>query len=132
MYELCEGDVRRLENVLQSCAVVSKNITEDLIHETASFAKPKDIKEVLELAVSGDFIDARKKLLNAMLEYGLSGLDIIKQVQKEILSLKVDEKTKLKMIEKCGEAEFRLIEGSDEYVQLEAMLASFCLVSSKS
>ncbi|MBS3134006.1 replication factor C small subunit [Candidatus Woesearchaeota archaeon] len=131
LYELCEGDVRRLENVLQSCAVVSKNITEDLIHETASFAKPKDIKEVLELAVSGDFIDARKKLLNAMLEYGLSGLDIIKQVQKEILSLNVDEKTKLKMIEKCGEAEFRLIEGSDEYVQLEAMLASFCLVSSK-
>ena len=127
LYEISEGDVRRLENILQSCAVINKDITEDLIYETINFAKPKEIKEALELAIKGEFLKARDKLLDTMLGYGLSGLDIIKQIQKEILNLKIDEKNKLKMIEKCGEIEFRLTEGSDEYVQIEALLASFCL-----
>ena len=106
---------------------VNKNITEDLIHEVVSFARPKEVKEVLELTAKGDFIKARDKLLGIMLNYGLNGLEIIKQIQKEILSLNISEKDKLRMIEKCGDVEFRLVEGSDEFVQLEALLASFCL-----
>ena len=62
-----------------------------------------------------------------MLSHGLSGMDIIKQIQAEILRLDLEGEVKLKMIEKCGETEFRLVEGSDEFIQLEAMLASFGL-----
>ncbi len=127
LYDVSEGDVRRLENILQSCAVLNKNITEDLIYDIISYARPKEVKEVLESSINGDFIKARSKLLDTMLKYGLSGSDIIKQIQKEILNLKIDEKNKLKMIEKCGEVEFRLTEGSDEFIQLESLLASFCL-----
>jgi len=29
------------------------------------------------------------------------------------------------MVEGCGRIEFRLVEGSDEFIQLEALLASF-------
>jgi DNA polymerase III delta prime subunit len=32
---------------------------------------------------------------------------------------------KVALTEKTGEAEFRLVEGSDEFIQLEALLASF-------
>jgi replication factor C small subunit len=60
-----------------------------------------------------------------MLDHGLSGVDLIKQIQREILDLEVNDDKKLNMIEKCGEIEFRLVEGSDEYIQLEALLASF-------
>lgn len=127
LYDVSEGDVRRLENILQSCAVLNKNITEDLIYDIISYAKPKEIKEVLELAINGDFIKARNKLLDTVLRYGLSGLDTIKQIQKEILNLKIEERNKLIMIEKCGEIEFRLVQGSDEFIQLEALIASFCL-----
>jgi replication factor C small subunit len=66
-----------------------------------------------------------------MLENGLSGLDIIRQVQKEIWSLDIDGKRKLEMIKQCGESEFRLVEGSDEFIQLEAMLAHFTLINQK-
>ncbi|MAG47761.1 replication factor C small subunit [archaeon] len=128
LYEVSEGDVRRLENVLQSCATINKTITEDLIHQVISFAEPKEIKNVLELSILGKFVDARKKLLDIMMKYGLSGSDIIKQIQKEVLNLNIDENRKLKMVEKCGEVEFRLVEGSDEFIQLEALLASFALI----
>ena len=126
LYELSNGDVRKLENTLQSCSVMNKEITKDLVYDVASAARPKEVKEVLDLSVKGFFADARTLLLKTMLNHGLSGVDIIKQIQREILSLDVEDSKKMRMIEKCGEAEFRLVEGSDEYIQLEALIASFC------
>ncbi len=125
LYEVSNGDVRRMENILQSCAAVSKNIDEEKVYQLVSAARPKEVKEVLEIALKGDFIKARDKLLDVMLNYGLSGLDIIKQIQKEVWNLSIEDEKKVKMIDKCGEIEFRMVEGSDEYVQLEALLASF-------
>ncbi len=128
LYEISEGDCRRLENVLQSSAAIANHITEDLIHSMASIAKPKELREVLELALSNKFVEARNKLLDLMLRYGLAGIDIIKQIQKEILELDIGNKSKMLLIEKCGEIEFRMTEGSDEFVQLETLLSQFALV----
>jgi len=125
LYELSEGDVRRVENVLQSCSVISKKITQDLIYDIVSAAKPKEIKQVLELCINKNFIRARDLLLEVMLKHGLSGIDIIKQIQKEILSLDIKDEKKLEMVERCGEIEFRLVEGSDEFIQIESLLANF-------
>ena len=70
LFEVCEGDVRRLENIMQSCAVLGKNIDAELIFPMASVAKPKEVNEVLSLAVKGNFLESRKKLLSLMLDYG--------------------------------------------------------------
>lgn len=129
LIEISEGDCRKLENILQSCAAISSHITDDLIHSMSSVAKPKEIREVLELALKNRFIEARNKLLDLMLNYGLAGIDIIKQIQKEILELNIDNRSKMLLIEKCGEIEFRMTEGSDEFVQLEALLSQFALVN---
>ncbi len=125
LFELSNGDARKAENILQSCSVLSKEINEDLIYEIVSAARPKEVINVLEMSVQGRFVEARKLLLDTMLKHGLSGSDIIKQIQGEVLNLNIDEDKKCKMIEKCGEIEFRMTEGSDEYIQLEALLASF-------
>ncbi len=129
--EISEGDCRRLENVMQSCAAISKNINEQLIYDLASVAEPKEVKEVLNLAIENKFIEARNKLLDTMLNHSLSGLDIIKQIQKQILDLDIDNRAKMDLIEKCGEIEFRMTEGSDEFIQLEALLAQFTLAKNK-
>lgn len=122
-----EGDCRKLENVLQSCAVMSSTITEELIYSTAGVATPKEIKEVISLAFSNNFQKAKDKLLETMLAHGLSGLDVIKQLQKEVLESGIEPKKKLMLIEKCGEIEFRMSEGADEFVQLEALLSQIAL-----
>ena len=127
LFEICEGDCRNLENILQSCAALTEHITEDLVHSMASVAKPKEVKEILELALNNKFIEARNKLLDLMLNYGLAGIDIIKQIPREILELNIDNKSKMRLIEKCGEIEFRMTEGSDEFLQLEALLSKFSL-----
>ena len=98
-------------------------ITLDDIYSMASVAKPKEIKEVLTLALQQKFIESRNKLIDTMLQHGLSGLDIIKQIQKEIWNLEIPDQQKVQFISQCGEIEFRMVEGSDAFIQLEAFLA---------
>ncbi|MBW2972077.1 replication factor C small subunit [Candidatus Woesearchaeota archaeon] len=131
LYDISEGDCRRVENILQSAAAISKKIDEESIYSLASVARPKEVKDVLDIALKGKFIDAREKLLDVMLNYGLSGLDVIKQVQKEIYNLELDSRKKMLLVEKCGETEFRMTEGGDEFVQLEAFLAGVALAGSE-
>ena len=131
LFNISEGDARRLGNILQSSASISKDITEEIIYSMASVARPKEIDEVLKLAIANKFIDARNKLMDVMLNYGLSGMDIIKQIQQEILKLDLNNESKMLLMEKCGEIEFRMTEGSDEFIQLEALLSQFVLYGSK-
>lgn len=125
LYEVSGGDCRRLENILQSSSGLGKKIDEELVYSVASTAKPKDIKTVLELSIAGKFIEARNKLTDVMYKEAISPMDIIKQVQKEIWNLDVPDKKKVELIDKCGDIEFRLVEGSDPFIQLEALLAQF-------
>jgi len=123
LLDVAEGDCRRLENILQACASLTKVITEDTVYSIASKARPAEVKEVLSLALKHNFLEARKQLLQLMLDYGLSGIDVIKQMQQSIWELEVDNRKKVQIVDRCGETEFRLVEGSDEFVQLEAFLA---------
>jgi len=131
LFEVSNGDCRRVENILQACAALDKNITDENIHLMSSAAKPKEIKEILNLALTNKFIESRNLLLDTMLKYGLSGIDIIKQILQEIWNLDIDGKKKVELVDKVGEIEFRMTEGSDEYLQLEALLAQFTLVGNK-
>ncbi len=124
LYEASSGDVRRLENLMQSCCAISDKIDEDIVFKVASVAKPKEIIELLEMAAQGKFLDSKKLLFKVMLEYGLSGIDVIKQIQQNVWNIEsVKDKEKLEIIKLCGDIEFRLVEGSDEFIQLEALLA---------
>jgi len=127
LYESSEGDCRRAINLIQATASISPNISSDMIQMISSSAKPTDIKVVLDYALTGDFIQSRDKLLDVMLKESVAGSDIIKAIQKEIWNLEIEPEIKVRLTEKTGEAEFRMIEGSDEFVQLQALLASFVI-----
>jgi replication factor C small subunit len=117
------GDCRRLENILQSVTAFSKEIKEEDVYSLASVVKPKELDEALTFAVKHDFIKAKNKIFKIMLEYGLSGLDMIKQIQKEALNLDISDRDKVRIIDRCGETEFRMVEGSDPFIQLESLVA---------
>lgn len=127
IYEGSEGDCRRATNLLQATASISPSISAELASTVISNAKPKDIKIVLDYALSGDFQTAKEKLLDIMLRESISGQDVIKAIQKEIWNLSIEPEIKVKLTEKTGEVEFRIVEGSDPFIQLQALLASFVL-----
>jgi replication factor C small subunit len=132
IFYLSEGDLRKVANLLQASASLGEKLTEDIVYDVASQAKPDDVKRMLELVLKGKFGDARQMLQEMLLKQGLSGEDVIGEIHRQIYSLDIPEDAKVQLIEKTGEYEFRLSEGSSDLIQLEALLAQFLLFSKKS
>lgn len=124
-----EGDLRKAINTLQTAWLRTSmsDVTEETILSVTSSANPDQVRGMIESAVAGDFEAARKTLLALIVEQGLSGEDIIKEVHKQIFNLNIETKKKISMLAKVGDYEFRLSEGANPLVQLEAMLAQFML-----
>jgi replication factor C small subunit len=125
------GDFRKAINVLQAAAAVGELIDAEKIYQVSATAQPKEISEIIETALNGNFIEAREKLSRLMIEYGMSGEDVISQFFREILSSNINEKLKVVLIDKLGEIDFRLTEGANERIQLDAFLAYVSTVAKK-
>ena len=125
LIQVADGDCRKLANVMQSVSAMGGQVSAKDVFALASVAEPKEVDELVKLAVSGKFIEARDKLTVVMIAYGMSGLDVIRQLQKVVWALDVPPRVKVSLVDKCGEIEFRMVEGADEFVQLEALLAAF-------
>lgn len=128
---ISRGDLRKAINILQVGASVDDKITAELIYETSSTAKPEDVKKLINAALDGNFMASRKILYDLLITNGLSGEDVIKQIHETIFNLTLPDEVKIRLIEKTGEAEFRLIEGCNSHIQLEALLAQFAQTGNK-
>lgn len=128
MIYVSEGDMRRAINMLQAAATFKKKVGEKEIYDVSVAARPEEVRQMLELALAGKFEEARSKLYTLLIDQGLAGEDILGQVHREIFNLNLPERTKVELIDKTGEFDFRLTEGANERIQLEAMLAHFSLV----
>jgi replication factor C small subunit len=131
-YEISEGDMRRAINILQAAAALGE-VNEDAVYKVVGLAHPREVREMLQLALSGNFVEARRKLRELMINYGLSGVDIIKQIHREIFSpeVKVPDELKIMIADYAGEIQFRLVEGADDEIQLNAFLARLALLGRK-
>jgi len=124
IFEVSGGDLRRAINTLQAAASLGKPIDNETVYSVIGRANPADVRGMLDLAMKGDFIGSRDKLRDMILKYGLAGSDIIRQIHIEIFRMKdVPEPWKIKLADVIGEVDFRLVQGSDEEVQLSALLA---------
>ncbi len=131
IWDLCGGDLRKAINILQSAAALG-NVTSDTVYRVAGVARPKEIRLMLEKALKGDFNGARTDLYKLMFTYGLSGIDIVSQMYREIMRLEGgSERLKMKLLEILGDYEFRLVEGANDDIQLTALLARIALLGSK-
>lgn len=124
IFEVSGGDLRRGINTLQAAASLGKPLEADTIYSVIGRASPTDVREMLNLAMKGNFLDSREKLRDMILKYGVAGSDIIRQIHIEIFRMKdVPEPWKIKLADAIGEVDFRLIQGADDEVQLSSLLA---------
>lgn len=128
LVHVARGDMRRAVNSLQVAASLGRTIDLDLIYQTAGMANPEQVKQMLETALSGNFVNARDSLDSIMIEFGLSGQDIIKQIHSAIFDLAITDQEKVRFMDKTGEVDFRIVEGANERIQLEALLAYLAMI----
>ncbi len=122
------GDLRRAINTLQSAASLKTEIEQETIYQIAATANPKVIKELLCASIEGKLTRALSLLDSLIIEQGLSGTEIVAQIHKALLDLNIDDQLKVQLINGIGEIDFRLSEGANERIQLEALVAEFVLL----
>lgn len=134
IWEISGGDLRKAINLLQAASALGV-VNETSVYKVVGRVTPEEIREMIRLALRGDFLKARDKLRALMIEYGMSGLDILKLMHREVLSprssLGLDETAKIEIADLIGEINFRLVEGADEEIQLNALLAKLALIGKK-
>jgi len=128
LVEVAKGDCRRAINYLQSCGTISKNIDQDLVFRVAGEVPQERIREVLEGALRGQLQLSLKLLNDITREYGLSGINIIKNIHREIYDLDVSEDIKIELTKLLAEFEYRLSQGGTEEIQLQALLANIVML----
>ncbi len=127
----CRGDMRRSVNTLQTAAALGKEISSETIARVSGNPNAEEIASIIATALDGKFQEASSALEKVMIDYGLSGQDVIKQIHRAIFTLPLEARDKVRLVDKTGEVEFRITEGSNEKIQLDALIAFLVMVGGK-
>ena len=122
------GDMRRSVNALQSAAVLSDEIKPEMIYEITATARPEDIKELITKSLDGKFFEALD-ILAGLTDKGISGDEILAQMHRLVINMDIPARKKVELMDRIGEADYRITEGAHERIQLDALIASFCLAA---
>ena len=125
---LAQGDLRRAINGLQMAAAAKVDITPDVVYQAVAAARPEEVKDALEMSLNNNFAGARERLDTLQITYGLAGEDVLRQMHRSVRDLEVPDTIKVQMIEKLAEADFRLSEGANARIQIEAVIANFAVL----
>lgn len=120
---IAEGDMRKAINILQASAATGKLIDKKTVLNTVGGADPFEITRMLKMAMDQDFETAKKMLQELIFIRGISGSDILREINKELPNLTSNNEKLLKSIELLAEIDFRLTEGASPDIQISALLA---------
>ena len=122
-----DGDMRRAINSLQAAATTGDVVDEEAVYAITATARPEEIESMVTNALEGDFTRARSTLDTLLTETGMAGGDVIDQLHRSVWEFDLSEREAVALMERIGEADYRIAEGANEQVQLESLLASLSL-----
>jgi len=123
------GDFRKIINIMQTCAMISNKINEEIIDKSIGYPKKEEI-EIIYNSLFNDTIYKSFKCINSIKEReGYSLIDIIRAVFKKLL-LDIDNKklnqNKINhIIQRLGILEYNLINNTNDSLQLTSFIGLF-------
>jgi replication factor C small subunit len=120
IYESTLGDLRHSINILQAAAGMGSISSSNVISSIGLSGKTR-VKEIIKLALSGKFQEARFRLFELMQVYGMSENDFLKYANQEAYDLKLDRPDEFAAL--MAEYDYRLVTGAHPEIQLVALLA---------
>jgi replication factor C small subunit len=128
---IAQGDMRKAINAIQGAAIISPAIDERRVYAITSTARPDEIEELLKLSLDGDFDGAESLLAKLLHERGIAPNELINQCYRAIVRMDMPKGLKVELIDYLGDTDFRLSEGANSDIQMEALVARFVLSSQK-
>ena len=121
-----KGDVRKSLNTCEAAANYGKITVTNVDRATGAYVR-RGVKEVLNLALRGDFKSAVAKMNEIVDQEGVSGEDFMKYANEVILSSHPES---AEIAEVTGLSEYRIHEGAHTKLELSAYLAKLSKMAS--
>ncbi len=128
---IAQGDMRKAINALQGAAIISREIDEKMVYAITATARPDEIDELLDLSLNGDFEGAEAVLQKLLQERGIAPNELINQCYRVLIKRPLDQGLRVALIDQLGVTDFRLSEGANSEIQMEALVAQFVMLSRK-
>ncbi|HEX7031727.1 MAG TPA: replication factor C small subunit [Nitrososphaera sp.] len=120
IYDATGGDMRHSINIMQAAAGMG-SVSSANVAAAMGLSGRARVGEVLKLAMSGKFNEARAKLLELTQVYGMSETDFMKYANQEGYEMKLEKPEEFAAI--MAEYDYRLSAGAHPEIQLAALLA---------
>ncbi len=134
LFDISGGDLRTAINYLQVAAVGVSGRKLDLaiVAQVVPSAEIEMVRNMMKLALTGNFLKAREAMYELMGKQGLSGREIIRTANREAGRMEdLGIEKQAEVIRALGECDYRLTQGANEDVQVSAMLAQLNLIGRK-
>ncbi|HEY8140738.1 MAG TPA: replication factor C small subunit [Nitrososphaera sp.] len=128
IYEATGGDLRHSINIMQASSGMGSVTSANVIAAVGLSGRSK-VGDVLRLALSGKFNEARAKLLELTMVYGMSETDFMKYANQEAYDMKIEKPEEFASL--MAEYDYRLAVGAHPEIQLAALLAQLGKISVK-
>jgi replication factor C small subunit len=128
IFDSTNGDLRHSINILQTASVMGPITVSNVLASLGLSGKSK-VNDIIKLAVSGKFNDARAKLLELTAIYGMSEFDFLKYANEAVYSLNLAHPEDFASL--IAEYDYRLTHGSHPDIQLTAFLAQLSRIGAK-
>jgi len=121
------GDLRHAINALQTASAYREGVVDEkTVSMVIGEASPMQVQKMIRKALYGDFMEARKTMYDIMGNFGFSGSEIIRQVQREIFKMSdLTPEQRADLSGLIGEYDYRLTQGANSDIQLSALLSQF-------
>lgn len=126
--ELSEGDLRKAINSLQSISYIEEPKVRD-VYELEGIVEEKELRPLLANVRNGNFEEASKIAQDLLVERGYSGLEIVKGLHILMRYEQVPPVLKRESILALADAEYRIVQGGTEKIQIDYLIARLCSIS---
>ncbi|TNV80636.1 hypothetical protein FGO68_gene17421 [Halteria grandinella] len=123
--KLSGGDMRKVLNVLESCALAHPSITLQNVFDVTGRPSPTDMERIYSTLTQSRFTDALKLITDVKQSKSLALEDIMSELHKAVMETKFTEEMKVYLVGRMAEIEYRLSQGCVEKAQVASMIGAF-------
>jgi replication factor C small subunit len=129
VFEASQGDMRKATNLLQAVAATQGEVDDIAVYSVLGKVSPQRVREMINLGMKGEFLEAREILRSLLIDEGLAAEDILRMAYSELMRMQMPEKWKVRISDTVGEVDFRLTQGARPEIQLSTLIAKLALAS---
>jgi replication factor C small subunit len=119
-----DGDMRRAINGLNAVSILDGEVTEERVYALTNTVQPKEVENILEKSINGDFIQSRNIAREVMNQNGVATTELLDQIYRHVWdSDKITSSQATDITDLLSDTDYRISQGANANIQLDGFLS---------